>query len=92
MEIEQFHRIAKALAEPQRFALLEKIAREPEVACTCLVESSEITQATISHHLKELHEAGLIHARREGKRFFLSVDASTLNSYREQLAQRLSLV
>lgn len=91
MDVEQFQRIAKALAEPQRFALLEKISREPEVACTSLVESCDITQATISHHLKELHEAGLIHARRDGKRYFLSIDPATLNAYRAKLAERLSL-
>lgn len=91
VDIEQFHRVARALAEPQRFALLERISRESEVACAELVASFDITQATISHHLKELHEAGLVHARREGKRYFLSVDSSTLKAYRAMLAQRLTL-
>ena len=50
----QLQRIAKAIADPQRFAILACIARQPEIPCKTLVAEFSITQATISHHLKEL--------------------------------------
>src|SRR5690606_39893241 len=64
----QLLKITKALADPQRFAILERIAAEPEVACKQLVAEFPITQATISHHLKELVAADLIQSRRVGQR------------------------
>ena len=61
------------LADPQRFAILERIAAEPgELPCKRLVEDLPISQATISHHLRELTEAGLIDVRREAQSAFLS--------------------
>ena len=58
--------ISKAVADPQRYEILQHIARE---GCTCvdLRERCPITAATLSHHLKELEEAGLITIARRGK-------------------------
>ncbi len=77
MTYEQFHQVAKALADPQRFAILERIARERgELACKALVQEFPISQATISHHLKELSEAGLIDCRRKAQCAFLEPPAA----------------
>lgn len=89
MTPDQFHRVSKALADPQRFALLERLSAAREVACQELVEAFPVTQATISHHLKELHYAGLITARREGKCMHFSVDRDVMKSYQAELARRL---
>lgn len=85
-----FHRISRALADPQRFALLQRIAKEPEVACTILVEESPITHATISHHLKGLTNAGLVHVRRAGKCAFFSLNSQTMQTYQAELARRMN--
>jgi ArsR family transcriptional regulator len=85
----QLHRIARALADPQRFAILERIAAEPEVACKQIVAEFPITQATISHHLKELVAADLIQSRRVGQCAMLSRRDSVLDDYVRQLSQRL---
>jgi ArsR family transcriptional regulator, arsenate/arsenite/antimonite-responsive transcriptional repressor len=82
-------RITKALADPQRFAILERIAAEPEVACKQLVAEFSITQATISHHLKELVAADLIESRRVGQCAMLSRRQDVLSGYLEQLNVRL---
>lgn len=63
----QFHRIAKALADPRRFEILERIANCKEMPCADLKCNLPITAATLSHHVKELQDAGLIEVRREGK-------------------------
>lgn len=82
---EQLHRIAKALADPQRFAILQRIAGQREIACKTLVSEFSITQATISHHLKELAAADLIHSRRVGQCAMLSRREDILTDYLDHL-------
>ena len=67
MDSEQFQRIAKALADPRRFEILEHIAKQAEVGCRRLCGCFPVRQATISHHLKELASAGLVESRRDGQ-------------------------
>lgn len=85
----QLLKITKALADPQRFAILERIAAEPEVACKQLVAEFSITQATISHHLKELVAADLIASRRIGQCAMLSRREDVLSEYLAQLSGKL---
>jgi ArsR family transcriptional regulator, arsenate/arsenite/antimonite-responsive transcriptional repressor len=85
----QMQRITRALSDPQRFAILERIAKEREVACKRLVSEFPITQATISHHLKELVAADLIQSRRVGQCAMLSRRDAVLEEYLRQLNQRL---
>jgi ArsR family transcriptional regulator, arsenate/arsenite/antimonite-responsive transcriptional repressor len=67
MESQQFHRISKALADPRRYDILSRIAKCRELACRDVRGKLPITAATLSHHLKELANAGLIQVRREGQ-------------------------
>ena len=64
---EQFHAIARVLSDPRRFAILQQIAAADGMACGALHEQEIISPATISHHLKELNEAGLVEMKREGR-------------------------
>lgn len=91
MDAQAFARVSKALADPQRFALLERIAQGPEVACMTLVAEFPITQATISHHLKELSRAGLVTTRKEGKCCHFAVQRDVIERYRAELARRVGL-
>lgn len=86
---EQLQRIAKAIADPQRFAILACIARQEEIPCKTLVAEFPITQATISHHLKGLVAAELIHSRREGQLAILSCRREVCDAYTQVLSQRL---
>jgi ArsR family transcriptional regulator len=89
MDDRRFMRIAKALADPKRFSILERIAAEPDVACQHLIEACDITPATMSHHLKELSGADLVEMRREGKCSYLTLRPDILAAYREELSRRL---
>ena len=73
----QFHAIGRALADPRRFAILQQIAADDGMTCSDLNAHNVISPATISHHLKELNEAGLVRMEREGRfaRLFLMRDA-----------------
>ena len=91
MDDSQFHRIAKALADPTRFRLLERIGSDKEMPCATLTADSSITQATISHHLKELSDAGLVESRKEGKFMILTARRDRLTEYQRELRKRLGL-
>jgi ArsR family transcriptional regulator len=64
---QEFTRVAKALADPQRCEILQRMAATGELCCSAIVADCGVTQATISHHLKELHVAGLIERRKHGR-------------------------
>lgn len=73
--------LLKALADPKRFELLERIARANcPLACAAAGGALAISPATLSHHIKELESAGLILIRREGKFHFLSVKPGVLEA------------
>jgi ArsR family transcriptional regulator, arsenate/arsenite/antimonite-responsive transcriptional repressor len=67
-DAERLAGVLKALADPARLRLLSLIqAREGAEACVChLTEPLGLTQPTVSHHLKVLHEAGLLARERRG--------------------------
>ena len=56
----------KALADPTRVAIVNRLAAADEVCVCDLTEAFELTQPTISHHLRVLREAGLVDAERRG--------------------------
>lgn len=79
--------IARAISDPRRFAILKRIADCKEVACSALRECQPIAPATMSHHLKELEQAGLIQIRREGKFASLQFERETWNAYLANLSK-----
>ena len=73
--------ILKALADPRRFELLERIAKAGcPLGCAEARAALPISAATLSHHIKELETAGLIDVRREGKFHFLTLRPGVLKS------------
>src|SRR3954470_21972038 len=91
VDSEQFQRIAKALADPRRFEILEHIAQQAEVGCRRLCGCFPVRQATISHHLKELASAGLVESRRDGQFVYYRVRPSVLDEYMGELRRRMSV-
>src|SRR5258708_5963476 len=67
-DAENLARALKVLADPTRLRLLSLIQSQPSgEACVChLTEPLELTQPTISHHLKVLLEAGLVEREQRG--------------------------
>jgi ArsR family transcriptional regulator len=79
--------ILKALADPHRFELIERIAKAAcPLGCAQARAALTISAATLSHHIKELETAGLIHVRREGKFHFLTLRPGVLKSLASTLA------
>ncbi|WP_321470057.1 helix-turn-helix domain-containing protein [uncultured Paludibaculum sp.] len=92
MDDRQFHRIAKALSDPSRFEILQRISSSngEEVPCANLTDICSVTKATLSHHLKELADAGLIDTRRESRFMYLTPRRDVLSAYLEELKHRLT--
>lgn len=86
---EELERIAKALADDRRFEILEAISSAEELSCKALVERFPITQATVSHHLKELYTAGLVSVRQDGQMRLYRSRPEILEEYLAQLERRL---
>ena len=59
--------IAKALGDPIRMQLVDVLSKHAGKVCVCeLVPLFEISQPTLSHHLKKLREAGIVGVERRG--------------------------
>src|SRR5580700_110536 len=83
-------RALKALADPTRFRMVQEIAEAGELSCGEVAERFDVSQPTISHHLKILVEAGLLVQRTEGKQHYTSVNHARLNGLVALLPKRLS--
>ena len=93
MDDKLFPKVAKALADPRRFEIFQKIATRPmeEMCCGAVCEEFSVSQATDPHHLKELTEAGLLESRNEGQFKYLSANTETMNEYIAELQNRRQL-
>ena len=60
--------MAKALSHPARIAILKVLAKQTECICGEIVEVLPLAQSTVSQHLKELKNAGLIDGTVDGPR------------------------
>lgn len=63
--------LAKALGHPARIAILKELAHRNSCVCGEIVEVLPLAQSTVSQHLKELKEAGLIKSTVEGAKILL---------------------
>ncbi len=85
MNVEMKTRAFKALGDPTRLRIVEILSCCPEVLegptageICCEVAGAETINSTVSHHLKELREAGLIHVERQGKTRCCSLNREAL--------------
>jgi DNA-binding transcriptional ArsR family regulator len=66
----EFDSILRALADPTRRGLFERVAAADEITVGELTQGSGVTQGAISQHLKALKQAGLVAERPEGRKVF----------------------
>ena len=70
--------ILRALADPTRRAVFERIARAEEITVVELTRGSGVTQGAISQHLKSLRQAGLVAERPEGRKVYYRAEPNGL--------------
>lgn len=79
---------AKALAHPARVAILQLLIKKQACICGDIVDELPLSQSTVSQHLKELKEAGLIKGDVEGVKICYCIDKKeweTAKSYLDSL-------
>jgi ArsR family transcriptional regulator len=81
---------AKALGDATRLELLRRIAAAGEICCKDLVTLFPVSQATVSHHLKILAEAGLVSVRREGQHGWYSLRPTAVAQHAALLGKTLT--
>ena len=81
-QAEQVAPLLKALADPVRLRLMSMVAaHEGGEACVCdLTDAFDLSQPTISHHLKVLHDAGLLDREKRGVWVYYRVQTEALAS------------
>jgi ArsR family transcriptional regulator, arsenate/arsenite/antimonite-responsive transcriptional repressor len=90
LERGQFERIAKALADPRRFQMLQMIAECPgECAFQRLCSEAPVTKATVSHHIKELVTAGLVETEKDGQFVSARLVPGVMEAYAAELLRRV---
>lgn len=74
---------AKALSHPARIAILKTIAAHNTCICGEIVEVLPLAQSTVSQHLKELLNAGLIEGTVDGPKSCYCINWKTFNKFSE---------
>lgn len=89
-QAERLARLFKALGDPTRVRLVSMIAAHQDgEACVCdLTEPVGLSQGTVSHHLKQLVDAGLITREQRGRWSYYRVVDGALNALAESLTRR----
>lgn len=73
-EEKRIAQICKALAHPARVAIINFLIKEKECICREVVSELPLSQSTVSQHLKELKNAGLIKGEIDGPRVCYCID------------------
>ncbi len=79
--------VLRALAHPVRWGILQRLAAEPGICACDFTEFFDVSQPTISAHLKVLREAGLVTSKRIGTTICYSIAPDQLTSLGARLAQ-----
>jgi ArsR family transcriptional regulator, arsenate/arsenite/antimonite-responsive transcriptional repressor len=78
-QAERMSRVAKALGDPIRVQLVDVLRKHAGKVCVCeLVPLFDLSQPTVSHHLKVLREAGIVGSERSGLWAYYYVEPAAL--------------
>ena len=80
----------KALSDPNRIMIVDMLSCGELCACMIL-EEFNITQPTLSHHMKILCDCGLVNGRKEGKWMYYSLDENMIQKFKAFLAEVTSV-
>lgn len=77
----------KALADPTRVAIVNRLAAAPEVCVCDLTAAFDLSQPTVSHHLRVLRDAGLVDSERRGTWAYYRLVPEAVERLRAALAR-----
>jgi DNA-binding transcriptional ArsR family regulator len=85
IEEQQIATWAKALAHPARVAIMKLLIQKQACICGDIVAELPLSQSTVSQHLKELKEAGLIKGTIDGPKVCYCVNETSLHEFANAL-------
>jgi ArsR family transcriptional regulator len=81
-DIKRIERASKALGDPYRIMILEAIRKEKDwMQCSAIVAMFDLAQSTVSHHLKQLVDADLLVAEKDGRTARYRINKEGLGEY-----------
>ena len=83
---------AKALAHPARVAIIEILLKKQSCICGHIVDELPLSQSTVSQHLKELKNAGLIKGQIEGVKTCYCINEKEWQQARQYLVTLLNTI
>ncbi|MGI5906623.1 MAG: ArsR/SmtB family transcription factor, partial [Candidatus Pararuminococcus gallinarum] len=78
----EYTKVFKALGDPKRAMIVDMLSCGELCACNIL-EKFEMSQSTLSHHMKILCESGIVKGREEGKWTYYSLDDDTISKVKQ---------
>lgn len=81
MTEEKISELCKALGDPNRLKIIKLLTDGEQCACK-LLEAFQITQPTLSHHMKILSETGMVSSRKEGKWTYYSISCCMFKEFK----------
>ena len=78
--------LAKALGHPARIAIIEVLTKSQSCICGDIVDNLPLSQPTISQHLRELKEVGLIKGEIEGRKSCYCINEKVWSEAQETLS------
>ena len=80
LDAKTVEKMAKALGDRSRLLILQKIARQGCVGCCQMQEVVSLAQPSVSHHVKVLADAGLVHTDKTGRNVNLSLNREAVQT------------
>lgn len=88
MDLKKIEKISKALGDPFRLKVMEMIRKQKAPCqCTSIVEKIDLSQSTISHHIKQLVDADLLISEKDGRNASYQINQEVLDAYIHYLSQ-----
>jgi len=82
MDVRKVERISKALSDPSRITMLQQLAQKENcLYCHEIADFIDLSQPSISHHVKQLSDADLIFVEKEGRQVKYKLNKTVLDEY-----------
>ncbi len=85
MTREEVTAICKAMSDTNRLRIIEMLTQGEKCGCN-LLEELQVTQPTLSHHMKVLSDCGLVSSYKDGKWQHYSINCEKFKEYKEYIA------
>ena len=85
MTREEVAAICKAMSDANRLRIIEMLTQGEKCGCN-LLEELQVTQPTLSHHMKVLSDCGLVSSYKDGKWQHYSINCGKFKEYKEYIA------